>query len=96
VSADQSKEGQLLDALKHPLRRDILRKMAGEQAISPLEIADRVGQPLTNVAYHVRVLAKRQAIVMVNERPVRGSMQHFYRVNIEAPWAREILGLDPP
>jgi hypothetical protein len=25
--------------------------------------------------------------------PVRGSMQHFYRTAVDAPWARQILGL---
>lgn len=83
----------LLVALRHPLRREILREMAGERAISPREIACSLRQPLSKVAYHVRVLADRAAIALVRTQPVRGSTQHFYRTVIEAPWARQVLGL---
>jgi len=83
----------LLVALRHPLRRDILRQMADEEASSPREIASALDQPLSNVSYHVRVLADRAAIALVRTQPVRGSMQHFYRGAIEAPWARQLLGL---
>lgn len=82
----------LLVALRHPLRREILRQMAGEE-VSPREIATALQRPLSNVSYHVRVLADRSAIALVRTRPVRGSTQHFYRTAIEAPWARAILGL---
>jgi DNA-binding transcriptional ArsR family regulator len=78
------------------MRRDILREMADEREISPLAISNRLGRPLSNVSYHIRVLAECEAIVLVNTQPVRGSMQHFYRVTIEAPWARVVLGLGPP
>jgi DNA-binding transcriptional ArsR family regulator len=96
LSTDHSVESQLLIALRHPLRRDILKDMVGEEAISPREIANRIRQPLSNVAYHVRVLAECEAIALVRTQPVRGSMQHFYRFAIEASWACEVLGLVPP
>jgi DNA-binding transcriptional ArsR family regulator len=83
----------LLVALRHPLRREILRQMAGEEMASPREIASALGQPLSNVSYHVRVLADRAAITLVRTQPVRGSMQHFYRTAVEASWARQLLGL---
>jgi DNA-binding transcriptional ArsR family regulator len=89
----RSDANDLLVALRHPLRRDILRQMAGQEAISPREIASALRKPLSNVSYHVRVLADCAAIALVRTQPVRGSMQHFYRTAIEAPWARQILGL---
>jgi DNA-binding transcriptional ArsR family regulator len=89
----RSNATDLLMALRHPLRREILRQMAGEEAISPCEIASALRQPLSSVSYHVRFLADRAAIALVRTEPVRGSMQHFYRIAIEAPWARQILGL---
>jgi len=89
----RSDDNDLLVALRHPLRRDILRQMTGEEAISPREIASALRQPLSNVSYHVRVLADCAAVALVGTKPVRGSMQHFYRSAIEAPWARQILGL---
>jgi DNA-binding transcriptional ArsR family regulator len=95
TNLNRSDDNDLLVALRHPLRREILRKMANEKAISPREIATALEQPLSNVSYHVRVLADCNAIALVDTKPVRGSMQHFYRVAIEAPWARQVLGLGP-
>jgi DNA-binding transcriptional ArsR family regulator len=94
TNLNRSDNDDLLVALRHPLRRDILRRMAGEKAISPRQVADALQQPLSNVSYHVRVLADCAAISLVRTKPVRGSMQHFYCVTIEAPWARLVLGLD--
>jgi DNA-binding transcriptional ArsR family regulator len=93
TSLDRSDDSDLLTALAHPLRRDILREMIGQEAISPREIAANLDRPLSGVAYHVRVLADCTAINLVSTRQVRGSMQHFYRCALEAPWARQVLEL---
>ncbi len=90
---NRSNDNDLLVALRHPMRRDILRQMAGKEAVSPRELANALRQPLSNVSYHVRVLADRAAIALVRTKPVRGSVQHYYRAAIKAPWARQILGL---
>lgn len=94
TNLNRSDDNDLLVALRHPLRRDILRKMAGEDAISPREVAQALHEPLSNVSYHVRVLAECAAVSLVRTKPVRGSMQHFYCMAIEAPWALHVLGLD--
>lgn len=94
ANLDRSGDNDLLVALRHPVRREILRAMAGEEAISPRQIASALGHPLSNVSYHVRVLADCDAVSLVGTKPVRGSMQHFYRATVEAPWARQVLGLD--
>jgi DNA-binding transcriptional ArsR family regulator len=94
TNLNRSDDNDLLVALRHPVRRSILRAMAGERAISPRQIASALDQPLSNVSYHVRVLADCAAVSLVGTKPVRGSMQHFYRTSIEAPWARQVLGLD--
>ncbi len=93
TNLNRSDDNDLLVALRHPLRREILREMADEEAISPREIASALRQPLSNVSYHIRVLAECAAISLVCTKPARGSMQHFYCVAIEAPWARQVLGL---
>ncbi len=95
TNLNRSDDNDLLLALRHPLRREILREMAGKKAISPRELASALHQPLSNVSYHVRVLADCAAVSLVSTKPVRGSMQHFYCTAIEAPWARQVLGLDP-
>lgn len=91
---DHTSDGKLLAALRHPLRRRILREMADGKPISPRELSLRLRQPLSNVSYHVRVLAECEAATLVETKPVRGSVQHVYRSKVEAPWAREMLELE--
>lgn len=83
-------------ALSHPDRRTILKEMRGEEEISPRELSKRLEVPLSNLSYHVRILAECEAITLVRTQPVRGSVKHFYRFAIEAEWAYGILGLSPP
>lgn len=90
---DHTDDNELLIALRHPLRRQILRAMAEQDPISPRQISDELHQPLSNVSYHVRVLADCGAVTLVDTAPVRGSMQHFYSPAIEEPWALAVLGL---
>lgn len=85
----------LMRALGHPMRQDLLKEMYGRAEISPRELSQRMGAQLTTVSYHVRVLAECEAIKPVRTRPVRGSMQHFYCFAIEARWVFEVLGLSP-
>jgi DNA-binding transcriptional ArsR family regulator len=94
TSLDRSDDNDLLVALRHPLRRRILREMAGVESISPRRLSAVLDQPLSNVSYHVRVLADCAAVTLVNTEPARGSMEHFYSSSIEEPWARQVLGLD--
>jgi DNA-binding transcriptional ArsR family regulator len=91
-----SDDNDLLVALRHPLRRQILQRMDDEEAISPRDLSSALHQPLSNISYHVRVLAECEAVALVETKPVRGSMQHFYRTSIDAPWARQVLGLPDP
>ena len=78
----------LFIALAHPLRRRILRHMVeAADEISPRELADELGQPLSRLSYHVKVLAQCRAIEMTGTEPVRGSTQHFYRTVVDARWA---------
>ena len=88
---NRTDDNKLLAALRHPLRRQILR-MASEEAISPRQISALLEQSLSNISYHVRVDC--DAVSLEHTVPVRGSMQHFYRTAIDAPWARQILGLE--
>lgn len=90
-TANRSDDDGLLAALRHPLRRRILRALASEEALSPSQLAVALGAPLTNVAYHVRVLADCAAVVLVRTQPAGGSMEHFYSNAVEASWARQIL-----
>mgnify|MGYP001149971860 CR=1 FL=1 len=76
------------------MRRRILRRITEDSAISPRELADALKLPLSNVSYHVRVLAESSVVTLVGTKPVRGSMQHFYRRRPLAPWALQVLDGD--
>jgi len=93
MGGEHTDDTELLIALRHPLRRQILRTMAAQDPISPRQISDELREPLSNVSYHVRVLADCGAVTLVDTAPVRGSMQHFYSTAIEEPWALAVLGL---
>src|SRR4051794_30147253 len=90
---DRPDDNDLLVALRHPLRRRILREMADGKKRSPRELAAVLRAPLSNVSYHVRVLAERSAVTLVETQPSGGSVQRFYRNAVKEPWARQILGL---
>jgi DNA-binding transcriptional ArsR family regulator len=68
----------------HPLRSRCLTRLA-EVTASPAELAIEFRKPLSDVSYHVATLLKAGAIELVGERPVRGSIQHFYRA-IQMPY----------
>jgi DNA-binding transcriptional ArsR family regulator len=80
---DEKHAEAVLGALNHSLRRRIMRiaLSKGRRSISPTEAAKLLGVPLSNVSYHFRVLAKRKALEMTSQQPVRGSIKHFYRAN---------------
>ena len=84
----------LFVALGHPTRRQILREMDGGPPASPRELTERLDDTLSNVSYHFRVLAEAGVIKLISTRPVRGSTQHFYGMEIDAAWAKAVLELD--
>jgi DNA-binding transcriptional ArsR family regulator len=97
--AQQEKSKAQIESLaaivSHPLRRRIWYAMT-EHPISPRELADQLGQPVNDVAYHVRRLRDLGIIELVGTKPVRGATQHFYRA-VKRPHLtnEEVEGLDP-
>lgn len=94
-------DGVLAKGLSHPLRAEILAFLNDQQSVaSPVEM-ERAGlgrngqegdlekRKLSNLAYHVRVLADLGLVREVGSRQVRGSTEHFYEAN-----ARMLLDLD--
>lgn len=47
--------------------------------MSPSELAGVLGADLSDVSYHVRRLEELDCAELVEIRPVRGAVQHFYR-----------------
>lgn len=69
-------------AAGHPLRVQILRALDGTTA-SPSELAAQLDQPLPTVSYHVAFLVDLEVLELVETRPVRGTLKHFYRARLE-------------
>lgn len=64
-----------------PLRLELLECFARSQKpLSCVMLARELHEPLGNVAYHVRELEKRRLIQPAGTRPVRGALEHFYRL----------------
>jgi len=85
---------RVIKALSHPLRFRIL-VVLNQKVASPSEIADELGEPLGNVAYHTKILAENGAIEQVRTAPVRGALEHFYRAQTR-PWFDDELSAQLP
>jgi DNA-binding transcriptional ArsR family regulator len=82
----------LLKAISHPLRHRLLSMLDGRTA-SPNELARELALPLGRVSYHIRLLHELGAIELVDTKPRRGALEHFYRAEAsawfgEGDWAR--------
>jgi DNA-binding transcriptional ArsR family regulator len=78
--------------LAHPTRLLILEALRDGQPMSPKQLSGHVTPPtsLANVAHHTRELAGMGALARAGTRPVRGAVEHFYRLS---PRGRELVKL---
>lgn len=92
-------EDDLIKALNHALRRQALRLMhASKRPLSPaqieakLELGKDPKDQLSQVSYHIKVLARLKVISLVDEQQVRGAMEHFYISEVaKNSWVRDSL-----
>jgi DNA-binding transcriptional ArsR family regulator len=68
-----------IKALAHPVRAAVLQYLNVHGTGSPGEIADALGEDLSNVSYHMRRLVKLDCAELVSTKPVRGTVKHIYR-----------------
>ncbi|MFL5833894.1 MAG: winged helix-turn-helix domain-containing protein [Solirubrobacterales bacterium] len=68
-----------LKAMEHPLRARVLRLLVERGVLSPAQLARLLNADVKEVSYHVRQLEKLDCAELVEERPVRGVVEHFYR-----------------
>lgn len=69
---------RLAQALNHPLRTEIIA-ILGDRCASPREMADMLGEELSNVSYHTKELLKLECIEVVDREQVRGALKTRYR-----------------
>lgn len=80
---EETVDVRVIKALGHPLRQRILQ-LLNKAVASPSELATQLDEPLSNVSYHVKILANCEAIELVRTAPVRGALEHFYRATTRA------------
>lgn len=76
-------DARIARALAHPLRMHILAEL-NKRAMSPSQFAKQFELKTPNVSYHFRALQKLDCIEEFETRPVRGSVEHFYKATKRA------------
>jgi DNA-binding transcriptional ArsR family regulator len=76
-------DARVARALAHPLRMHILAEL-NKRAMSPSQFAKKFDKKLPTVSYHFRALQRLECIEEVETRPVRGSVEHFYKATRRA------------
>jgi len=80
----------------HPLRISILEVLELDEGrcLSPNDLSWELQMPLSNINYHVTELYNAGLLELVDERPVRGATEHFYRLagsEADSPFAAEAV-----
>lgn len=75
---EQSLNQRLIKGLASPLRVRILALM-NDRPWSPRELEQELGEGLSQVSYHVKVLYDFALIELTGTEPRRGAVEHFYR-----------------
>lgn len=79
----QKGDAELIDqefiyGLGHSLRVRCLALLCDEPS-SPRRLSNALDEPLSRVAYHVKILLETGLIELADTRPVRGAVEHIYR-----------------
>jgi biotin operon repressor len=66
----------------HTLREKIVLAVAENgKPMSPNELAKKLKQGLSQVSYHVNELRKNGSLILKDEQPRRGAVEHFYALS---------------
>jgi DNA-binding transcriptional ArsR family regulator len=79
---------RLVRAIGHPLRLRLLT-IFNERVASPSDLAAELGEPIGNVSYHTRILARLGCVELVKTKQVRGAVEHYYRAVVRPVFSDE-------
>jgi DNA-binding transcriptional ArsR family regulator len=71
----------VLRIISHPIRIEALRVLQNRVA-SPKELAEELGESVSNVSYHFKYLCLEDCIEIVATKPRRGAIEHYYRAKV--------------
>lgn len=78
TTKSRATENRLAHVMDHPVRVQALTILT-ERTASPKEIARELREKINKVSHHVRKLHELGLIELVEEKPRRGAVEHFYR-----------------
>lgn len=70
---------ELVKALSHPIRVEILETLQGRVA-SPSELSQEMNASLGVISYHAKTLVKCGCLELVHTEPRRGATEHFFGI----------------
>lgn len=80
---DQRMTGEYIGALNHEIRREALRLLHGSDGeMSGTQMSRFIRALPSLLSYHLGVLTKNGAIILVSERPVRGLKEKLFRSQV--------------
>jgi DNA-binding transcriptional ArsR family regulator len=80
MTKDKTKE--ILDNMLHPVRMRVLMALAGSPGMTPLQIVEQLSDvPQATLYRHINRLVKAGLLQVVDERPVRGTLEKVYALN---------------
>jgi len=68
-----------IKAMAHPLRAEAFRLIRDRGPLSPAEVSRELEAEVKDLSYHIRKLKDFGCVEEVNNRQVRGAVEHFYR-----------------
>jgi DNA-binding transcriptional ArsR family regulator len=74
---DARTEQEMVKALSHPVRVEILEALRGRVA-SPAELSREMDKSLGVISYHAKTLVKYGCVELVATEPRRGTVEHFF------------------
>jgi DNA-binding transcriptional ArsR family regulator len=70
---------EIVTALSHPIRLEILQTLQGRVA-SPVEISAEIGESMGVVSYHAGTLVRCGCLELVHRRARRGAIENFFGI----------------
>lgn len=70
---------ELVKALSHPIRVEILETLRGRVA-SPKELSREMNESLGVISYHARTLVKCGCLELLHSEPRQGSLEAFFGI----------------
>jgi len=90
----QPSQADWLDAVRHPCRVQILRRLLTAGTATPVDIARDIGRPLGPVGYHVRYLSRSGILRLAGHTRLRGASVRHYQLAERDRAASVLAALD--